>query len=41
VPSATLVFLAGLDLMYVGPLLIELQLNMLPFQPGFAVELVH
>jgi hypothetical protein len=41
VPFAILVFLVGLDLTYIGPLLIELQLDVLPFWPGFTVELVY
>jgi hypothetical protein len=41
VPSSVRVFLAGLDLTYIVPLLIELQLDVLLFQPVFAFELVH
>ena len=41
VPSSVRVFLAGLDLTYVVPLLIELQLDVLLFQLVFTFEPVH
>jgi hypothetical protein len=41
VASSWPVFLAGLDLTYVVPLLIELQLDVLLFQLVFTFEPVH